>query len=191
MHIIAVAVQKSCETFTVVCLEHRNDQLNVKNLEMLTELSEILKLRSVLKFITSFGTAQTRQRIPYTHRKVKSKSLYTFILNKTDTGISIIAQADVDRFLKIFTAICQIKLCSIHHKNVHVAINMLLHYLVKLEHQNRSNENVGVHGECRRMQNVGVERDVLWKTIRPCCEFYVVSHADCLYTGISSGPNDQ
>jgi len=59
MHIKAVAVQQGYKTLrpTVAWLEHKNDQLNVKNLEKSTKLGDMLKLRCVLKFTkrTSFG----------------------------------------------------------------------------------------------------------------------------------------
>jgi len=56
MHSKAVAaVQQGYKALTVACLEHKNDQLNVKSRKKSTELNEILKLRSVLKCTTSFG----------------------------------------------------------------------------------------------------------------------------------------
>ena len=55
MYIKALAAQQGCKKITVACFNIKtwNNQLNVKNLEKLTELSEILKLHSVLKFSTS------------------------------------------------------------------------------------------------------------------------------------------
>jgi len=57
MYIKAVAAQQGCKTLTVACLNIKtwNNQLNVKNLEKSTELSEFLKLHSVLKSTTSLG----------------------------------------------------------------------------------------------------------------------------------------
>jgi len=45
------------KTLTVACLNIKtsNNQLNVKNLEKSTELSEFLKVHSVLKFTTFLG----------------------------------------------------------------------------------------------------------------------------------------
>jgi len=56
MYIKALAAQQGYKTLTVACLNIKtwNNQLNVKNLENSTELSEFLKLH-VLKLTTSLG----------------------------------------------------------------------------------------------------------------------------------------
>ena len=57
MYIKTLAAQQGCKTLTVACLKHKQykNQLNIKNLEKSTELSELLKLHSVLKVNTSLG----------------------------------------------------------------------------------------------------------------------------------------
>ena len=58
MYIKTLAAQQGCKTLTVACLKHKTvlkNQLNIKNLEKSTELSELLKLHGVLKFTTSLG----------------------------------------------------------------------------------------------------------------------------------------
>ena len=57
MYIKALAAQQGYKTLTVACLNIKtwNNLLNVKNLEKSTELSEFLKLHSVLKLTTSLG----------------------------------------------------------------------------------------------------------------------------------------
>jgi len=58
LYIKALAAQQGYKTLTAVaCLNITtwNNQLNVKNLEKSTELSEFLKLHSVLKLTTSLG----------------------------------------------------------------------------------------------------------------------------------------
>jgi len=59
------------QTLTVAYLKHKNknNQLNVKNLETSTELRELLKLHSVLKFTTSSGSDFLRLLRPLTRKR--------------------------------------------------------------------------------------------------------------------------